>query len=191
MKNGKTKYVILGLLTEAPMTGYDIKKIIDIRFSFFWNESYGQLYPMLKALTKENLISADKSTGGRGKVIYAITPEGRKTLREWLAEPVEKELVRFELLLKMYFSGETDVSVTRKHVRTFMDTHADQLAMLNLFEKELLGMADDHYNHKDVLRVIGFGQKVYRAYIEWCEETLSYLEDKEKKKLCKSREETN
>lgn len=180
MKNGKTKYVILGLLTEGPMTGYDIKKIIDIRFSFFWNESYGQLYPMLKALTEDKLITADKSSEGRGKVTYAITPEGRNALVEWLEAPVEKETVRFELLLKMYFAGETNVSVIKKHIQTFKDTHAGQLAVLNLFENELLNMAEDHYNHKDVLRVIDFGQKVYRAYIDWCEETLVYLEGREK-----------
>jgi DNA-binding PadR family transcriptional regulator len=46
----QTDYVILGLLSEAPMTGYTIKRLIDIRFKFFWNESYGQLYPELRAL---------------------------------------------------------------------------------------------------------------------------------------------
>jgi DNA-binding PadR family transcriptional regulator len=179
MKNGKTKYVILGLLTEGPMTGYDIKKIIDVRFSFFWNESYGQLYPMLKALADDSLITADKSKEGRGKVTYAITSEGRKALQEWLEAPVEKETVRFELLLKMYFSGGASVDVMKAHVKAFMDTHQKQLAMLDMFQKELTPIADQD-NHKDVLRVIDFGQKVYRAYIEWGRETISYLEGREK-----------
>ncbi len=183
MKNGKTKYVILGLLTEGPMTGYDIKKIIDIRFSFFWNESYGQLYPVLKTLAEEDLITAEKSSEGRGKVTYAITQKGKKALKEWLEEPVEKEIVRFELLLKMYFAGETNKSVIKQHIQNFKDRHIGQLAVLNMFENELLSMADDHYNHKDVLRVIDFGQKVYRAYIEWCEETLIYLEGREKNEV--------
>ncbi len=179
MKNGKTGYVILGLLTEGPMTGYDIKKIIDFRFSFFWNESYGQLYPMLKALTEDNLITAEKHKEGRSKVTYAITPEGRNTLTQWLEAPVEKETVRFELLLKMYFSGETSAAVMKSHVQAFMDTHHQQLVMLDMFEKDLRSIADED-NHKDVLRVIDFGQKVYRAYLEWCEETIHYLEEREK-----------
>jgi DNA-binding PadR family transcriptional regulator len=45
MKKSKTKYPILGLLAEQPMSGYDIKKLVDVRFSFFWNESYGQSIP--------------------------------------------------------------------------------------------------------------------------------------------------
>lgn len=182
MRNNKTQYVILGLLTEGPMSGYDIKKIIDIRFSFFWNESYGQLYPMLKALTEEKLITAEKNSEGRTKVTYAITTEGRSALAEWLQTPAEKETVRFELLLKMYFSGEVSAAVIKNHVQAFMDAHQKQLAMLNMFQKELSVIADED-NHQDVLRVIDFGQKVYRAYIDWCEETIIYLKGREKNEI--------
>lgn len=52
----QTEYVILGLLSESPLTGYQIKRIIDVRFHFFWNESYGQLYPALKSLNATGLI---------------------------------------------------------------------------------------------------------------------------------------
>ncbi len=179
MRNSKTQYVILGLLTEGPMTGYDIKKIIDIRFSFFWNESYGQLYPMLKALTDDKLITAEKSGEGRAKVTYAITPQGRMALKEWLEAPVEKETFRIELLLKMYFSGGTGTDVMKNHIQTYRETQLKQLAVLSGFEKELLSIADDHNNHRDVLRVVAFGQKAYSAYIEWCDETLEYLEGKD------------
>ncbi len=179
MRNSKTQFVILGLLTEGPMTGYDIKKIIDIRFSFFWNESYGQLYPMLKALTDEKLITADKSSEGRAKVTYALTQAGQAALKAWLEAPVEKETFRIELLLKMYFSGQTGTDVIKKHVRTYLESQQKQLAILNGFEKELRSIADFD-NHMDVLRVVAFGQKAYGAYIEWCDETLDYLEGKEK-----------
>lgn len=60
MRKNKTKFVILGLLSEGDLTGYEIKKIIDIRFSFFWNESYGQLYPELKNLEQDDLIHSIK-----------------------------------------------------------------------------------------------------------------------------------
>ena len=45
----QTDYVILGLLAERPLSGYQIKKIIDIRFQFFWSESFGQIFPALKS----------------------------------------------------------------------------------------------------------------------------------------------
>ena len=53
----QTDYVILGLLGERPMSGYEIKKVVDIRFRFFWNESFGQIFPSLKRLLEEGLIA--------------------------------------------------------------------------------------------------------------------------------------
>ncbi len=176
MRESKTKYVILGLLTEAPLTGYEIKRIIDIRFSFFWNESYGQLYPMLRALRDEGLIAAAEG-GARAQIRYALTAAGREALISWLAAPVETETVRFELLLKMYFSGQANRDTIAGHIRAFRDHHAARLATLDAFERELLPIAHSH-NHADVLRVIAFGQKTYRASLEWCDETLSDLEEK-------------
>ena len=52
----QTDYVILGLLAEQPLSGYQIKKIIDIRFSFFWSESFGQIFPALKSLASEGFV---------------------------------------------------------------------------------------------------------------------------------------
>ena len=50
--------------------------------------------------------------------------------------------------------------------------------MLNMFQAELTKIENLHSNHSDVLRVIDCGQKVNKAYIDWCEETIAYLERK-------------
>ncbi len=177
MANAKTKYVILGLLSEGDLTGYEIKKIIDARFTFFWNESYGQIYPELKKLAAGGLLCAHDAPneGARKKTAYSITNKGRNELVAWLAGPTEKETVRFELLLKMYFSNLVDAKVMQRQVAEFMAAHEQQLAMLELAQKELLGIPDPHENHGDILRIIDFGQRVYAAYIAWCGETLEYL----------------
>jgi Predicted transcriptional regulators len=188
MANAKTKYVILGLLSEHDLTGYEIKKIIDMRFSFFWNESYGQIYPELKRMVAEGLIceQAALETGKRRKTAYAITPKGKKELISWLMGPTEKETVRFELLLKMYFSSLVDAKVIQRQIGDFLVAHEQQLSMLNMAQKELQGIADEHANHQDILRIIDFGQKVYTAYIEWCRETIAYLEKRDSS--CKKQE---
>ena len=43
------------LLSWKPMSGYDIKKLVDAGLSHFWNENYGQIYPTLESLVKEGL----------------------------------------------------------------------------------------------------------------------------------------
>ena len=51
----KTWFAILGLLRWKPMSGYDIKKLVEMGLSHFWSESYGSLFPTLNALVDEGL----------------------------------------------------------------------------------------------------------------------------------------
>ena len=118
----QTDYVILGLLEDEPMTGYEIKKLIDIRFKFFWSESFGQIFPALKNLLNFKLIEELQwdSDSKRKKKIYKITKKGEEELKNWLMLPVEKETVRFEILVKMYFSKLVDSSFMIEHINNFI-----------------------------------------------------------------------
>ena len=48
--------VILGLLATAPLSGYEIKAIVDRSTRFFWAASYSQIYPELRRLEQDGLI---------------------------------------------------------------------------------------------------------------------------------------
>src|SRR5262249_46478879 len=135
----QTDYVILGLLSEAPMTGYQIKQVIDIRFRFFWSESYGQIYPALKSLCEAGLTEEFEAArqGARGSVAYRLTEAGLAALKSWLAQPVEKESIRLELLVKMYFSHLADGDVMLGHIKKFQAAHEGDLRLLEAFDREL------------------------------------------------------
>ncbi|HWT76082.1 MAG TPA: PadR family transcriptional regulator, partial [Mobilitalea sp.] len=80
----KTRYAILGVLCMKPCTGYDIKKFCDNTISHFWNENFGHIYPVLKQLLEEGLITlADPEAEDRRK-LYTITEKGRQKFCEWL-----------------------------------------------------------------------------------------------------------
>ena len=175
----QTDYVILGLLSEEPMTGYQIKQIIDIRFKYFWNESFGQLYPSIKSLRNKGFIEEDEAGDtGRARKTYRLMKAGLNELKRWLEQPVEKESVRLEVLLKMYFSHLVDADVMLGHVLKFEAAHAQDLKMLDLFEKELTALQYDDPAHPTILRVVDFGQKANRAYLDWCDETIRFLESR-------------
>ena len=178
----QTDYVILGLLAEEPLSGYQIKKIVDIRFKFFWSESFGQIFPALKALAAEGLIEELPAglAKGRAQRTYRICEAGSRALREWLIQPVEKESLRLEILLKTYFSNHAEPEVMLAHLCAFEQSHAQQLHILGLFQQELEGLIDADENHREILRVIDFGQKVNSAYLDWCRETKLYFEQKQK-----------
>ena len=177
----QTDYVILGLLAEQPLSGYQIKKLVDIRFKFFWSESFGQIFPALKSLSAAGLVAECETehTDGRAAKKYQITPAGKDALIAWLSQPVEKESLRLEILLKTYFSNYAAPGVMLDHLAAFEQSHAQQLQILGLFQKELERIPDEDENHREVLRVIDFGQKVNRAYLDWCRETREYFEQKQ------------
>lgn len=177
----KTRYLILGLLSEQPLSGYEIKKLVDSRFAFFWSESFGQIYPELKKLESEGAISMSNEAGkvdsnARDAKKFSITEKGISQLQDWLKEPVEKEVVRYELLLKLYFSNHISSDVMLQHIREFQITHRKQQGLFKKFQEELERNMDIHENHKEVLMVLSFGQKVWKAYDEWCEEMVRILD---------------
>ncbi|MEK4511451.1 PadR family transcriptional regulator [Paenibacillus sp. FSL K6-2524] len=174
----KTRYVILGLLNEEDLSGYEIKRIIDLRLSFFWNESFGQIYPELKRLTLEGLIVTSDQTSNSGKESkkYSITNQGRQELQEWLKVPVETELIRYEILLKLYFSNASTSSSMINHIKEFEINHRKQRELFQKFETQLKQNIDVHSNHRQILMVLAFGQQVWDTYAQWCEETVQSLE---------------
>jgi len=101
-----TAYVILGMVSREPRSGYEIKAAVDGSTRFFWAASYGQIYPELKRLAEAGLIEGVKApTGGRKRNVFSITPAGLSELRDWLRLPPETAEMREEGLLKLFFSG--------------------------------------------------------------------------------------
>lgn len=174
----KTRYVILGLLSEEDLSGYQIQKLIQLRFRFFWNESYGQIYPMLKSMVEEGWIAVASSSGQRRQIRYRITSQGVDALKAWLLESPEKESMRLELLLKIYFGNLAHPEILNEHVKDFMLEHQQELSILEQFKQELLPI-QSFANHKQILQVIDFGIQTNQAYVSWCE---NYLEGAQNEK---------
>lgn len=168
----KTPFVILGLLSDEDLTGYQIQKHIQNRFTFFWNESYGQLYPELKSLVQKGWIEAKPQDSPRKTILYSILPKGLKALEEWLKEKPEKESTRLEILLKVYFSTHLEPAILKEHIQGFMKDHLDELTLLNHFKTELTPIKHLD-NHQAILDVIEFGIQTNQAYIQWCQTQLN------------------
>jgi DNA-binding PadR family transcriptional regulator len=97
--------VVLGLLSHRPLSGYDIKAIVDRSTRFFWAASYGQIYPELRRLESEGLIRGeDAPNGGRTRRVYELTDAGRKALVEWLFGDTVTIELRDESLLRLFFA---------------------------------------------------------------------------------------
>lgn len=171
----KINYVILGLLSHEPLTGYEIKKRIDNSLSFFWSGSYGSIYPTLDTLEKDGCVEKKEETSGRGKIIYSITEKGRKLLREWLMKPVKKDELRYETLLKLFFGGELGREGILVHIQNFEEKIEKELKILEVYAENLKKIQDEE-DHKYFLLTVKFGIEAYQAYLRWCEEAKVMLQ---------------
>ena len=83
-----TRLLVLWLLSEQPLHGYRIKKILDDEALRFWFPvEYASIYSILRSLVRGGYVEsvAVEREGQRPeRTRYAITPQGRRHLAELL-----------------------------------------------------------------------------------------------------------
>lgn len=175
------KYAILGLVNRTPLTGYDITKAFNEGLIEFWYAKHSQIYPELKKLTEEGLISFETIIQGEKleKKLYTITSKGKIALQKWLAkdDPLEstpKDIFR----LKAYFCDEMDSDTLLRQFQSALDKHSERLDYLENFMNEIL-------KTKDISKVSssGFGDYIVlngaimreKSYIEWLEDCIKKI----------------
>ncbi|HYO99949.1 MAG TPA: PadR family transcriptional regulator [Pyrinomonadaceae bacterium] len=184
MRETKSRYAVLGMLSIAPMSGYDIKKRVGESISNFWTESYGQIYPILKSLVAEKLVTktVEKGEGKPDRHVYALTDRGRKELQRWLAENVTPKVDRNELLLKLFFGEEVPFDTNISHIEQYRELQRGLLERYKAIEKEIKAEYADNPNLPYWLLTVRYGQHVSQALLDWCDEAQAKLN-----KLAKSR----
>ena len=96
MKEARTTnlgFAILGLLHQAPLSGYDLRKVFAETALGNYSSSPGAIYPALRRLEKEGLVRGreDRSTSLRPRKLYRPTALGAKSFRRWLEQEIERE----------------------------------------------------------------------------------------------------
>lgn len=177
-RENRTRWVVLGMLSAAPMTGYGLRKAIAGSVGHFWQESFGQLYPALRRLATEGLVAARATRGGpgRGGATYHVTPAGRAALAAWLAIPPALEPQRNELLLKVFFAGAVPPEVTSRNLDRVAATLRAELAALEAIAAEL--EADEAKLHPDAAYwrlTLDFGLDFMRMALAWIQRTQAVL----------------
>jgi DNA-binding PadR family transcriptional regulator len=82
---------VLGLLHDAPMHGYELRKQVNALLGWGRAFSYGTLYPCLKELVQRGYLAEDAGEqpaylGRRSKIVYKLTPEGKERFADLLAQ---------------------------------------------------------------------------------------------------------
>lgn len=88
-RRGSARVLILTMLAEKPMYGYQIAKELKRRSNGYFVFKEGTLYPALHGMEKEGLLTSEWQVVEKGpsRKYYALTDEGRRVLamsaQEW------------------------------------------------------------------------------------------------------------
>ena len=118
-RSGVLEFAILGLLNDAPMHGYELRKRLNAVMGTFRAISYGSLYPALKDLLDRGLITeagtADASapvlSGRRAKIVYELTAEGKDRFSELVSRTGPESWEDDAFGVHMAFFGSTPAEV--------------------------------------------------------------------------------
>ncbi|RKN78182.1 PadR family transcriptional regulator [Paenibacillus ginsengarvi] len=97
--------VILGLLMTQNFSGYDIKMRFEKLFSYFFDASYGTIYPTLAKMEKEGLITKQMlaQEGRPNKNVYSITDKGREAFGDYMHSEIQKDAIKSDYLTRLFF----------------------------------------------------------------------------------------
>jgi DNA-binding PadR family transcriptional regulator len=112
---------VLGLLHEAPMHGYELRKRLTTVLGPFRALSYGTLYPSLRRLAERGWISgsggdepdATRPASRRARVVYRLTPAGEERFAALVrdAGPASWEDESFDVRLAFFSRTAAEVRI--------------------------------------------------------------------------------
>lgn len=89
LKKGSTPLMVLSILQEEPMYGYQIMRELEERSQGYFTMTAASLYPALHKLEADKLVTSNwqEGDGNRRRKYYTITSKGKDTLsnhaQEW------------------------------------------------------------------------------------------------------------
>ena len=74
------EFALLGLLSQAPLHGYELRKRIGTIFGPFRALSFSVLYPQLRRMVEAGVIeeTVAEATSRRSRIVYDITDKGAR-----------------------------------------------------------------------------------------------------------------
>lgn len=176
-KQNTTAYIILGLLEHEDLSGYDIKKKIDLTISHFWEVGYGQIYPTLKTLEESGQIVKKPGETHRGpeRNLYSITETGKEALTGWLKIPEIKDHTRNEILLKLFFGKMLTPEENRERIVQYRQKQLENQKTMGFYKQNLQKVLSEDEDHLYYYLTVLFGEKVYEAYLSWADEATELL----------------
>ncbi|MGO3610722.1 MAG: PadR family transcriptional regulator [Enterococcus sp.] len=164
-------YVVLAMLIRSPLTGYELKRFLNL----FWEAHHSQIYPTLKELRKQELIEIINIPDGKRK-IYDITPAGKELVKEWVFTKSHAPSQKDEFLAKVFTISALDRDTSKFLIMERKQYFHEQV---NDYSKVLASLddLDEEERRKNFGRELILERKIRLskeelAWCDWAEEKI-------------------
>jgi len=182
-----TKHMILGALMRGPAHGYSLRSDFLTKVLEEFGINDGQLYPLLKKMTDDELIRKEIEfrESGPNRHNYHITDKGREEFLSWLTgNEGEERAFRYEMIRKdeflnksMYFKFLDNRKVFEKITEQIRETETT----IEDFNKAYKDMSERKMDPLNIL-VLKYCIMNQETRLNWLKELESHFSDKSKNK---------
>ena len=170
------EYIILGFLMYGDMSGYDLKHWMTNSTSYFYDASFGSIYPALKRLVQKDMATFEVSTGGsKYKKIYKINDNGRAYFLDWLREPMVFEITKQEHLIRIFFYEYLSKETAIANLKAFLK-QIEPVAEKLTREKDEVPLKFDLNEVFYGYATMVYGVDYFRFLMGWCSDLIQELE---------------
>jgi PadR family transcriptional regulator, regulatory protein AphA len=171
-----SEYAVLGLLCHLgePISGYDLRKVIDSSVGYIWQPSKTHVYVVLRHLEHAGLATRREveQRGKPDKQLYEATAAGRAAVRTWLERDEDvSDPDRSILLLKLFFGAQADRNAIVRQLTAFRDSFARRLETYESMQVSPRDRVSDEFTRL----TLRYGIERARASLDWADAALEEL----------------
>ena len=153
----------LGVLSTGDASGYEIKKKLEGPFRYFYDASFGSIYPALTRLQKDGLVTCTAQAQAKrpDKKVYRLTTEGRLALVRDLGQDPAPDRLRSEFIVAMRFAHLLPPRRVSEMIESRLAEFRATVTCLEQLDRSVAPTLDF---------LLGYALAVYRAEIAYLEQ---------------------
>ncbi len=133
-------HVVLGLLSNGDLSGYDLKKLIQNSEHLYWSGNNNQVYKALSELLACGYVTnvLQYQEHSPNKKVYSITESGRDAFMKWIQSEIEPMEIKKPFLLRLISMKALSIETIKKLLDVYEVQLDTQLIMTrhNKLERE-------------------------------------------------------
>ncbi len=176
------QHAILALMSEVPMSGYDLKTIgFDRKVNHFWSADQAQIYRTLDKLVEEGWADSQLEIqhDHPNRKVYSITPSGQEELNRWLIEFQPLPVKREPFLIQLFFGAGLSNQNLLSLLESQLTNHQQRLNSYEQVSLKLPGVDNPAISRADILHrlTLECGLSSEKALVEWLKKCIEVVKN--------------